>query len=129
MALSSVLNSNQRKLIAADLARLQSKTDLLIEDVIEDCDAWFPTGFLYAINKRKSGTTPQYFWRIKSTSHGSRKFLRLDSDELSEYIKEFDDDFRVFIKGVEIKLIIINANLKYIYSTTELLSETDMRST
>ena len=111
------------------MSRLDTHTKALINEIIQDCDNSLPSGFLYSINKRKVANAEQYYWRVKSASKGTRKFLRLDSEELTKYIADFDVEFCQMLNGIEKKLIIVNANLKYIELTKQLLTESIINST
>ena len=120
----NIIDPQRRKLLLADLLHLEQTNNELIKATLLEATAALPIGFTHAINKRKSGDVYQYYWRKKTA--GSRKYQRLDNPELQAQIKLFDCEFRFLLKGIEKKLLIVNANLKYMHYTRALLSEYDI---
>lgn len=117
----SILNPRQQKLLLADVDRLDIKTSELITKTLQDAEQSLPSGFLYSIQKRKVSDSYQYYWRLKAGT-GKRNYLRINADQIQEYLSNFDVDFRLRMKGIEQDIMIANVNLKYITSIRTLIS-------
>ena len=69
--------------------------------------------FELTIAARSDGTSRKYYWRFKSSKR-DRKYNRLCSDSIMEYVETLSDAVRLRLKEIELELIYVNANLKLI---------------
>lgn len=84
-----------------------------VEELKEELVSLFGENFELTLAARSDGNSRKYYWRFKSSKR-DRKYNRLHSDSIVEYLRVFDDERKLRLKETEEELIYINANLKLI---------------
>lgn len=84
-----------------------------VEDLKEELASLFGEDFELTIAPRSDGNSRKYYWRFKSSKR-DRKYNRIHTDSVVDYVSMFDDARRLRLKEIEEELIYINANLKLI---------------
>ncbi|QFT57169.1 hypothetical protein [Microbulbifer sp. THAF38] len=84
-----------------------------VEDLKEELTSLFGEGFELTLAPRSDGNSRKYYWRFKSSKR-DRKYNRLHTNSVVEYVGMFDEARKLRLKEIEEELIYINANLKLI---------------
>ena len=84
-----------------------------VEELKEELGELFGEAVELTIAARSDGNSRKYYWRFKSSKR-DRKYNRLHTDSVVDYLSVFDDSRKLRLREVEEELIYVNANLKLI---------------
>lgn len=105
-----------------EIERFRKALETEIESIKSELDDLFGKDFELSLVGRSDGNAKRYYWRFKS-SKKDRKFNRLNSDSLHEYLNRFSDIQKTQLKEIERTIIYINANLKMVKGMIDSLAQ------
>lgn len=112
----------RQKLYSIEIERFRKSLEDEVESIKSELDDLFGKEFEISIVGRSDGNSKRYYWRFKS-SKKDRKFNRLNSASLSDYLTKFSDDQKKQLKDIERSIIYINANLKLVKGMIDSLAQ------
>jgi hypothetical protein len=95
-----------------------------VEELKEELVSLFGEDFELTIAPRSDGNSRKYYWRFKSSKR-DRKYNRLHVGTVIEYVGQFDDNRKLWLKEVEEELIYINANLKLLKGMMDAIEQSE----
>lgn len=112
----------RQNLYLIEIERFRKSLEDEVESIKVELDDLFGKEFEISIAGRSDGNSKRYYWRFKS-SKKDRKFNRLNSSSLSDYLSKFSDDQKNQLKDIERSIIYINANLKLVKGMIDSLAQ------
>jgi hypothetical protein len=113
---------NRQKLYLLEIDRFRQTLEADIESIKSELEDLFGKDFELSIVGRSDGNSKRYYWRFKS-SKKDRKFNRLNSESLYEYLNLFSETQKIQLKEIERSIIYINANLKLVKGMIDSLAQ------
>ena len=102
------------------------KNDLVerVEELKEELNVLCGKSFELTIAARSDGYTKKFYWRFKSSKR-DRKYNRLNTELIIEYLKNMSDAVKLGLKEIEEELIIINANMRLIKGMLDSIEQSE----
>lgn len=117
----------RRNLYRAEIGRFRAWLEERAAELRGDIEQLFGPEFELTIASRSDGSSKKFYWRFRSTKK-DRKYVRLSTASIVEYLKTLNPDQVIKLKIVEEEIIYINANLRLVKGIMDsmLQSESEM---
>ena len=114
----------KQKLFIRDIERFKLALEREIESIKSELDDLLGSHFELSIVARSDGNAKKYYWRFKSSKR-DRKFNRLASDTIRDYLDVFSSEQKRQLFEIERSIIFINANLKLVKAMLDAISQSN----
>jgi hypothetical protein len=115
-------NKGRLDLYENDIERFKLALGARTEELKSELNSLFCGNLELTIAARSDGSARKYYWRFTSAKR-DRKYNRLTSKPVAEYIAGIDDRLRLRLREMESELIDINANLKLIKGISDAIHQ------
>ena len=112
----------RQNLYLQEIERFRKALEAEVDSIKSELDDLFGKNFELSLVGRSDGNAKRYYWRFKS-SKKDRKFNRLNSESLYDYLNKFSDVQKTQLKDIERTIIYVNANLKMLKGMIDSLTQ------